>query len=287
VADEKVSLTETGLRQGVIFSSSDPVFHTAAMEGRAAVKHRKKKIDANSLLLVLSQDCDIEGYASSKQHIEVVIIKPRTEVAGLMYARAYHKLQIPFNNAMYECEADLISLVYKKPIDHDKLTIKGAADTRALESIIEWRVGRYNRIAFPDGFNREFIQKYIKEDGNELGEYLKVNREPIINIHVWLSPANIEDADNYFVTVTALIRDDVDDAKRGEIESILGLHLKILDQAENNLTMLQCNQELIPDDFNAPLEFVLSTDEMTINDVMAARKLNLDYICYIEEDEEE
>ena len=276
------SLYDRGLVQGCVFVCDEQAVHDAIKNGRSAEDFRQKQVNSQTLLLVLSQNCDINS--SGDKYIELISLKTKNNPSPrVQYVQNYRKLHFPFNGSYYECEAELISIVNKSVFDEVDFEIKGTLDNRTLDSVIDWRVGRYNRKPFPHNFNTDFIQNYLKANGNALGEYLEDNRDYIDHLHVFVKPDDVEDAEDYLVSMTALMFNDVDEEKRLEVESVLREHAGILHQADNRLTMVQMQDELVPDGFNGSLEFAIGPEDMSILDASISRRITLDYLCYTEE----
>lgn len=279
MAADQPSLIERGVRQGSIITCADPSLHAAVKDGRAVAAHRGKQVNSDTKLLVLSQNCDIDR--RQNKHIELVSLKPKNSPSrAVQHVRSYDKLQILVDGQYFECESELISQVPRTTLDQVEFTLHQDLDRRTLNSVIDWRVGRYQRIPFPDNFNQDFLTDYVKQPGNEFGQYLEANRDFIDQLHVFVDPENQEDAGEYRVSVTALLFDDVDEEKKREIEGVIRNHVELLHHAENRLKMIQVDDGLIPENLDVPLDFVLSPDDMTIKDATISRKINLDYLCY-------
>lgn len=147
-----------------------------------------------------------------------------------------------------------------------EIVLEGHVDGRTLASVIDWRVGRYQRIPFPDNFNQDFLTNYIKQPDNELGQYLEANRDFIDQLHVFVDPDNEEFADEYRVSVTALLFDGVEEDKHQEVEAVIREHVEELHVIDNRLKMIQVDDGLVPEELDIPLDYVLSPDDMTIKD---------------------
>lgn len=285
MTSDQPSLIDLGVRQGSIITCANAELHAAVKNGRAVAAHREKQVNENSKLLVLSQDCDIAR--PQNKHLELVTLKPKASPSkAIQHVRSYDKLQIPIGDQYFECESELISHVPKDLLSKVEIVVEDHVDSRILSSIIDWRIGRYQRIPFPDNFNQDFLTDYIKRPDNELGRYLETNRNFIDQLHVYVDPYDEEYADEYCVSLTALLFDGVDEAKREEIEGVIRRHAGKLHAAENRLKMIQIDEGLVPEELDVPLDFVLTPDDMTIKDASISRKINLDYLCYTDIEEE-
>ena len=276
---------DQGVRQGTIITCADADLHAAVKDGRAVAAHRGKQVNGQSKLLVLSQDCDIAR--PHNKHIELVTLKPKANPSEVVqHVRSYDKLQILVSEQYFECESELISQVPKALLSGVEIVVENSVDSRTLNSIIDWRVGRYQRIPFPDNFNQDFLTNYIKQPDNELGKYLEENRDFIDQLHVFVDPYDEEYAEEYHVSVTALLFDNVDEEKHKEIEGVIRLHVEALHAADNKLKMIQIAEDLVPEELDVPLDFALFPDDMSIKDASISRKINLDYLCYTDIEEE-
>lgn len=278
------SLYKKGVVQGSVFVCDDTKVHKAIKDGRSVAAFRNKQVNSETLLLVLSQNCDI--VSKSDNYLEIISLKKKnTPSKSVQFVQNYRKLHLPFGDSHYECESELISIVPKSIFDGIKTDVMGELDSRTLDSVIDWRVGRYSRKPFPHNFNEDFIQNYLKSDGNELGEFLESNRDSIDHLHVFVKPDDVEDADEYLVSITALLFDKVTIEKKQEIELVLASHAHVLHEADNRLKMVQVQDELIPEEFEGTLNFCESPDEMSIKDAIVSKRITLDYLCYVEDDE--
>ncbi len=280
------SLIEKGVTQGCLLNCSDKHLpqkaKQAIQEGRAIASNREKPVTEQHLLLVLSQDCDINNFRD--HFLEVLPIKKLSEkkvAAEQQNNRNYRKLQLPFNCDFWQLEADLISIVPKDCIeDHDDLLVEGELDKRSKDIMIDWRVSRYNRRPFPDRFNQDFLLEYIKNQNYEFGEYLEKHNETILDLFVYVTPMDDEQADEYRVSITALIDQDCSDELAEDIRSTLLAHCQTLHGLPNSLKMSQIDTSYAPEDIRIPQDIILKPSDFTLLDAEFLRRITLDYLCY-------
>jgi hypothetical protein len=282
-------LFQKGFRQGVLFRCGDGSLCDAIKDGRAVSTNRGKQASGDSrLILILSQDCDISNDSpGTEKNIELITIKKKGNPSELVqYVQNYRKLQFQYNGEYWECDVELISMVPKDAFNDGDISIVGSLDSVTLESVIDWRIGRYKRLPFPHNFNQDFIHGYLKSTDNGLGLYLEEKRDQIDHLHVFVDPMDNDDADEYIVSMTALVGQHVEESEAQEISDVLKGHAQALHELPNRLKMMQITDERVPEEFDVPLEFVMKPSDMTLSDAGISRRITLDYLCYIDREDE-
>lgn len=286
-----MALVDLGLLQGSIITCGNHELsqdiRDAICQGRAIPSHRNKLIQENYLLVILSQDCDI--YNEQDHHLELVCIKELKNKdinTKAQKNRNYKKIQIPINGKYWLFEAELISIVPKAIIEAGQFRVSNQLPARELDIVLDWRVGRYCRKPLPNRFNQDFLIDYIKAPANEFGAYLEANYDVIDSLFVYVTPLNDEEADEYRVSVTALLYEECNDEKRLEIIGQIERHCRILHESENSLRMFQIDDDWHPTDEFPPLDYALKMSDFTFLDASLMRKLNLDYLCYPDDTED-
>jgi hypothetical protein len=279
------ALIEREVLQGTLLSCKEQHLPKAVRDsisnGRPNSDYRNKPVDEKSYLLVLSQDCDINN---SKDHfIEVIDIKllaKKKEADPQKLNRNYRKLQLPIGEDHWQLEADKISVIPKEILESCDLLIEGSLDGRSKEIVIDWRVSRYNRVPFPDKFNQDFMTGYVKNPAYDLEDYLRQNSTDIIDLYIYVSPKDEEQAEEYRVSITALISEDCSEEKEEEIIQCLSNHCKVLHGLENSLKMTQIDPDYAPDNINISQELALRMSDFSMLDLTYLRRMTLDYLCY-------
>ena len=252
----------------------------AIQDGRANASTRQKPVSDQHLLLVLSQDCDINN--SDDHYIEVLAVKPVPikKVSDKQKSnRNYRKLQVPVHNGYLQLESDLISIIPNQYLENCDLLIDSVLDERSKEIVIDWRIGRYNRQPFPDKFNRDFLSAYLKSPEYNLGAYLEQHNEDILDLFVYVSPKDEEQADEYRVSITALIAESCTDELMEEIREALLGHCHVLHDMLNSLKMIQIDSSYTPDNYDFSQDLALKTSDFTLLDSIHLRRITLDYLC--------
>lgn len=279
------TLIQNGVVQGACLSCKPDNLSKGAkeaiMDGRAVAAHRSKPVGDEHLLLVLSQDCDINN--TQDHYIEVLAIKklPQKKLAHQQQEnRNYRKLQLPIGEAFWSLEADLISIIPKSALEDCNLDIHCNLDERAFDILIDWRVSRYNRIPFPDQFNQDFLINYIKSPEYTLGSFLEEYNGTILDLYIYVDPQDEEHAEEYTVSIIALVREDCSGEEEQIIRDELTKHCKTLHDLQNTLKMCQVDPSYEPDNYEISQEIVMKPSDFTLLDAIYFRRITLDYLCY-------
>lgn len=278
-------LIKKGVTQGCLLDCSNEhlsdTARAAIKDHRAVASCREKPISEQHLLLILSQDCDINN--PSDHFIEVLPIKrlpPKKVAHQQQNNRNYRKLQLPINDEFWLLEAELISIIPKASLENDDILVTDTLDERTKDIMIDWRVGRYNRKPFPDKFNQDFLINYLKNPEYKLGEYLENHHDDIIDLFIYVTPQDEEHAEEYSVSITALISEECPGELEDEIRETLLEHCNTLHQLPNSLKMSQFDSSYAPDDIRIPQDIVLKPSDFTLLDATLLRRITLDYLCY-------
>jgi len=277
-----VSLYENGIRQGILLICKElpDVIKDEIKENRATPDKRSKPALDDHLLVVLSQDCDINS--NSDNFIETVVLKkvPERKVSDRVQKTINpKKLQIPINNDFWECEAYLISHISKqKLLDIDNLPIEGTLSDSSKEILLQWRINRYVRDPLPDHFNQKFIFEYLKDEQNGFQSFVAGHKENITDIYVYVRPEE-EGADEYQVSITALLTLECSEGDKEKIKEEFSKHIMALDQIDNGLIMLQAPGKF-DGQVDVTLEIVSEPEDFSMYDVMGMKRITLDYLCW-------
>lgn len=276
------SLIDQGIKQGSIISCRNlsQKLKETIQEGRSVSGYRKRPIQKDHCLLVLSQDCDINS--PHDRYIEILVIKklPKKKLdVKLQDNRSYRKLQLPIGDDYWLCQTELISVIPKEGLTKKKLDLKDLLDERSHRILLDWRVDRYKRIPFPDKFNKEF-NKYLKDPDSRFGEFLQENKEDIADLYVYVDPQG-EDAKEYRVSVTALLEEDCTEDKKEHIQNELLQHWRHLhEDARNSLKMIQADKSYAPNNLDVPVNLVLYPSDFTLSYGQKLRRYTVNYLCY-------
>lgn len=279
-----VNLHQTGIAQGSLLCCSnesiDAETRRVIQDSRALSTARESPILETDYLLVLSQNCDLAN--PKDNNIELISIRSRSQSRTsdqLLRSRNYQKLQIQINGVTWELEAKKISIVPKQLILDQRPDISLLLEERAMQLIVDWRVGRYARVPFPDKFNRIF-SGYLRSSENDLSGFLEARREKIHDLYIRVIPMDDEDASCYDVTIVALIDLHCTLEEEHEIEETLKEHWGRLHAEDNDLYFSQVEYKELGADIDITQLVVARPHDFTMFDSWHFRRFNLDYLCY-------
>lgn len=277
------ALYANGIRQCAILSCDadnlTPELLATIKDSRSIVEKRRKEISKSHRIIILSQDCDISN--PNDAYIEVLVAKIEAKPQPTVQAtRNYQKLQLPFGDSFLLCETYYISVIEKSVLAESPFKIVGQLDDYSSGILLDWRVGRYIRKPFPHNFNLAFITNYLKVEGNHFSDFLRVYKDEILDLHVFVSPDDNDTADEYLVSLTAVLNSECTDEFVAEVsEFIRGVCVELHSQ-DNCLNMVQVQEDAIPDDADFPLDFALTTRDFSLYDAYKLPRITLDYLCY-------
>lgn len=300
-----MSLLDYDVRQGAILNCAkiSDECQDGIKNGRALTKARNSKLRAKKMeprsLLILSQDCDISS--TNNQYIELVALRPINTISSRVSRNQnYSKLQFTNDGQCWEAEAKYVSVIPKDLLENEfknsLTTVSSSLNDKNLTKIIDWRVGCYNRRPFPHKFNTAFLFDYIKQENNELGNFLDCHEDDILGLYLYVNPMDDEDAELYTVIVNGVIfkKGHDDEAIANEqrfkfqFDEVLRSALTELETEDNGITFPQITGldiDLPYDDIH--LELVIEEDNFTLYDARAMTLFNLDYFCYNDDENHE
>lgn len=279
---------ELGIQQGTIISCDGDFLKGdikhQLMNGRAIEAMRNKPVSESDLIVALSQDCDLAN--ADDKYIEVIPIRA---ITGKKFnvlqqrSRNYRKLQLSYDGRIWLLESDKIAVIPKNKLPITPEADHAILDDRNLQLVIDWRIGRYKRRPLPHNFNLAFVG-HLRDDP-ELSAYLEENREVIFDFYVHVDPMIDEYADEYRVTVTALIDQECSDEKESEIQTMLRKHWAFLHERENCLKMWQVDNSLAPETLDISSEITARLADFSFLDNALLTKVTLEFLCYDDPDE--
>ncbi len=283
--DSKRDLTLRNIWQGSILKASDldqKILEQIKLN-KSIEKYRNKKIGDSLLAVVLSQNCDISN--PNEPYIEVLIFsaksKPKASDKSIMSGKNTRKIALENNGETLTSDINNISYIEKDLIaDTYPHWCREKLDKHNTQMLTKWRINRYIREPFPHRFNEELIFNYIKKPSTGFEDFVIKYRDQIYAFYVFLDPSQDESADNYLVSITAVLFETCDQTSKTEIESELKRHISEIDRQSSVLTMLQTNEAMIPADFNSSLLVAAWPEDFTLQDVMSMKELNIDYLCW-------
>ncbi len=148
----------TELRQGFFFSAE---VKDKIIEASVDLKPRNKE---NSVIIIVSQDCDIVNNTSKEPFVEFIygrIIEGEPN-GNFINGKNPRTLHIKISSTTYEFVIHDRFRVYKKNIEeinNDETYNKLQSDN--LDILKKWIAKRYTRAAFPDEFNKRLKDNHI------------------------------------------------------------------------------------------------------------------------------
>lgn len=226
-------LFELGVKQGVCLRASiinqEKKLEWLDSLSKNTYRDKISKFKDTSLLMIISQACDIAASDNIESSIELVIckkIKERDVYKANTFVSSVRKFQFKFGEDFFEANVDYILTVGKKDF-HE--VISSAEDFEVLTlsddytiSIPVWRANRYNRIALPDNFVKSFkpleeevfpvlMEASLRNDYDS-SSYLRA---------LYMSVTPSDEADNYEFQFFGLLRDDTTDEIMSNIQDCI------------------------------------------------------------------
>jgi hypothetical protein len=131
---------------------------------KSRYRGKSSKVKATSMLLVLSQNCDIAARDDRlDDSLELVVCKEiSTPHEGNKFAHSARKLHFQVDEQWYEANVDYILTVCKQEL-LEAIEQSTEFEVKQLPKIYEvsvpiWRANRYLRTGLPDSFNAQLFQ---------------------------------------------------------------------------------------------------------------------------------
>lgn len=276
----------------------DSAFLECCQEGMGLINERNVPVTDEMFFVIVSQTCDISN--SNDPYVEGFIfekVKPRQAKKGnaIKYTRNYQKILV--NEIVNESDDWFLIKKAKRVFLHKDLLIdnlqkidirqKHVFSKDNCSMLLDWLTKSYTRVALPDGFNQAFFTN-CKNEEHPIHTFLIRNKDYILDIFVFCSPLDDENAQKYDVTFTALVSSMCEPDKKESLENEFRELLKTLSQDGGCLNLLQISDEQIDDDIHerALMDLVMSPNEFTKQDEFFTHRLNLDFICFMSAESE-
>lgn len=222
--DVTLSIKASGWRQGSVL----PTALIAGIDGLPP------NIDGSQdLLIVVSHDCDVTNSdIDAEPYVEIVparVVADAQKDGNRYWGKNPRRYQFSATAAGQEvhfeiCVHDMIRMPRTLLAGHVPDSTR-AVNSGCVRSIVGWIAKRYVRASFPDAFNNR-----TKQAANDLRKQLKRNGHLLTGIYMLVQDDELNDGDDYNVTIWAAIRDEVFDNPRERQEA-----QKLLDQIESRL----------------------------------------------------
>ncbi|HCH7934596.1 MULTISPECIES: hypothetical protein [Providencia] len=262
-------------------------------QGMTLKNEREVPVTDKMFLVIVSQTCDISNNGVS--YIEGFIFtkaksKQVKDGERIKHTRNYQKILInepvSGDDRWFLIKKDKRFFLDKALLIHELVRVGDSGkfsflkDNRAM--LLEWLIKSYTRAALPDGFNKAFIDD-CRDKEHPVHLFLIHNRENIIDIFVFCTPLDDEDAERYDVTFTALVSYKCDDETKESLADEFKAILEEMSRESSKLNLLQLGEGALDEVIHegALMDFVLSADEFTKKDEYLTHRLNLDFICFM------
>ncbi|HBR1386091.1 TPA: hypothetical protein RUY71_002524 [Klebsiella pneumoniae] len=291
-------LIDLGVRQFKFMSLEfcDADFIASLSQYRATESFRSKTAKKEDLLLIISQDCDIDS--RSFNYIEVLVFrkaKPRDSrsAKSIEYARNVHKIFLK-DSEEYVLKKEEVSLLTKEIFlqelvrlnQNNELNLREFNVENTKSILLSWLVNYYARRPLPDGFNRSLFDKYIKNpEGHPLQNFLVKYYKEILDVYAFVHPMDEEDAPRYDVTLTALLSQECTEEQGDIISKELELIIGEINKQDEKLNMMQASGNCLHE--AALMDYVLMPYDFSMENQIQTRKLTLDFLCWMPKEEEE
>ncbi|MDA8681396.1 hypothetical protein N9M08_02545 [Porticoccaceae bacterium] len=191
---------------------------------KLANRGKRRRVRSDSMLLVLSQNCDIAASDERDNAVEIAVCKSIDEpYLHNQFAHSSRKLHFEVGGQWYEANADYILTVLKVELV-DAIQKSSTFDVKKLsplheKSIPVWRANRYLRSGLPDSFNEQLTKVWGKHI-NSLDEIASCTDEEhssyIRALYVKVDPMTESEAHSF--ELFALLRHNIDDSKMSDIQ---------------------------------------------------------------------
>ncbi|WP_298441405.1 hypothetical protein [uncultured Ferrimonas sp.] len=285
-------LIDLGVRQGIVLAISEQAqpgseelsrVEKIIKQGRYGL-FQNKAVNQKHLYVVLTQDCSI----SSGKYIELAQMKAKavadeSRVEHLLLGKDYGKLFLKYDGSIYEVEESLLTKIKTSDlvelVSSGLFNVNNQLDVNEKRIIIDWRLRSYLREPYPDGFNRSLF-RYLEEN-SWFTDYLHEHREHIHSLRIYVSPEDIENAECYCFSITAVLYIGGEQYEK-DISDKLETMIKGISQFDNIKCMQDDNFEF--DSVELPeyitLAFAVSLDDFSFANADVMREFNFQYLCY-------
>lgn len=292
------ALIEIGVRQFIVYecNSFDADFLAKMANNRHLPCKREAPVKHDDKIIIVSQDCDINN--ENQIYVECLILRKTAaskvrKSKVIEKSKSFEKLLLPlYESAEYGYiihATEKFSLL--KNDFHAQLISKGirpwmCLSERNQEILMKWIVNKYFRRPFPHKFNQLFCFKYLKDEKDSLFQLFETHSKYINEIYFYISPFDNEDADRYFVSITALLHSDCPEEVRDEIDDKIkedALRIQKDYAEKQELVMLQTlesNNQFLEDHILEVSDYTIMPDSFFKSAEYQMVPMSVDYFCW-------
>lgn len=261
--EEQLNPPDTTWRQGSIISRD-------LIQGATDAICLPRSIPADSLFILISQDCDIVYKRYDIEPFIEFLVATRTEAIGknkgLQWGKHPRRFQFSItrqdNGTLFEID---INDRYRAPrqILLSKLP-EQRLDRTLTEAIGRWVAKRYTRAAFPDEFNRR-----TDAARDSLADLFKKRGDLILSIHIRIEPEDIElpETENYRIMLYVIC-----ERQTWEDPSSRSAATKLVEQI--GIKLRACDGILVDESVLVP------EHRFTLEDLRQTDRWDYDYLTY-------
>lgn len=198
---------------------------------KAKYRNQSSKLKDGSLLLVISQNCDI---ATSKDSVESSIellvckkIQKDKVFPGNQFVNSVRKLHFNAEGDWFEANVDYILTIDKcdllSALSSEKVAPPiSLLDKNTQKIIPAWRSNRYLRTALPNNFNKE-LNKILEPCIKKLEETSKSSNPDVGSFirAIYIRLDNYDEVDSYNFEFFTLMRHDTEDMVLSEVQDLV------------------------------------------------------------------
>ena len=282
------SLIDLGVRQGTIISCSafSGEFNLLVSESRALIETRRKPVSKDHILLILSQDCDIDS--KTVQYVEVLAYKAakdREASSVVKKGRSFSKLVIQNGEKkqLFLLESKFLSCIPKsrlvEEINAAAIDCSNTFDRHSFDIVLQWFSSKLIRKPFPHPFNEAF--KALLDDG--LGPFLEVHHNNIIELYAYVSPDE-ETAEKYEAIIVALLSPDCSSGDKDAIEGTIKKYLEQMQENDPHIRLMQLDGTA--GDILDNVAYVQEASEFIKRDELILKPYTLNYLCWPDDEDQ-
>lgn len=141
----------------------------------APALRKELRLEANSLLYILTHDCDlVQPNFSKEPYVEVLVLRQIIDVDGsFVHGKNSRLLDLQIGESSYRASCHERHGLDRKLLAQSNPSEVHSIGEGTIDMIAEWMSKRYVRPAFPDEFNRRLgresarIRKFFKKHGKD------------------------------------------------------------------------------------------------------------------------
>jgi hypothetical protein len=182
--DDADAIRGKGWRQGAILAPG-------SLPGDCVFEPALPSVTADSVLVVLTQDCDlIQPDFDKEPFVELIRAVPVSSPDGnLLYGKNPRRIQFRIGAAIFEASCHERTRIDRRHLTGIAASMTHGIDPTTLDLLREWVAKRYIRPAFPDSFNARI---WRSAQGKAIRKLLERKGELFLDLYVMCDPSDQE-----------------------------------------------------------------------------------------------